>query len=245
MPKVLWSPPELRRILPIEASSKPRGNFMSIAVQPGFLRRNRGIIVFLLLMIVFRSSFADWNTVPSGSMQPTIVEGDRILIDKLAFDLNVPLVHKSLVHLGDPVRGDVVVFESEAARTRLVKRVMGVPGDVVEMVDNRLVINGVPAQYTDAKETPLGLVETESVAGVTHRVLLNPRRPSPLANFGPVTVPEGHYLMLGDARDNSSDSRVYGFVPRGEITGRTRSVVLSFNYDNYYLPRSDRFFHKL
>lgn len=218
---------------------------MPTAAEPGFLRRNRGIIVFLLLMVVFRSSFADWNTVPSGSMQPTIVEGDRILIDKLAFDLNVPLVHKSLVHFGDPERGDVVVFDSVAANTRLVKRVMGLPGDVIQMTDNHLVINGTPAAYAGAHETRLGLVATESIAGITHDVLLNPRRPSPLANFGPVTVPAGHYLMLGDARDNSSDSRVYGFVPRDEIAGRTRSVVVSFNYDNYYLPRSDRFFHKL
>lgn len=211
----------------------------------GFFRRNRGIIVFLLLMAVFRSSFADWNTVPTGSMQPTIVEGDRILIDKLAFDLNVPLTHTSLHRFGDPARGDIVVFESAAADTRLVKRVVGVPGDVIELVGNKLIVNGEPAQYSDVETTPLGVAATETVAGVSHRVLFNPRRPSPYANFGPVTVPAGHYLMFGDSRDNSADSRVYGFVPRDEITGRTRRVVLSFDYDNYYVPRSDRFLHRL
>lgn len=218
---------------------------MHAAAEPGILRRNRGFILFMLLMVVFRTSFADWNTVPTGSMQPTIVEGDRILIDKLAFDLNVPLTHTSLYRFGDPARGDIIVFDSAAAKTRLVKRVMGLPGDVVQVVDNRLIVNGEEAQYSGQRNAQGGIEATETIAGFSHRVLLLPQRRSPLANFGPVTVPPGHYLALGDSRDNSLDSRYYGFVPREEIAGRSRQVVLSFDYDNYYLPRSDRFWHKL
>jgi signal peptidase I len=218
---------------------------MQAAAEPGILRRNRGFIVFMLLMVVFRTSFADWNTVPTGSMQPTIVEGDRILIDKLAFDLKAPLSQTSLVHLGDPARGDIVVFDSAAANTRLIKRVIGLPGDIVQVIDNRLVVNGEEAVYTEPAKTLAGVEETETIAGFSHRVLTMPWRHNPLANYGPATVPPDHYLVLGDSRDNSLDSRYYGFVPRAEIVGRSRQVVLSFNYDNYYLPRSDRFWHRL
>lgn len=218
---------------------------MQAVAEPGLFRRNRGFILFMLLMVVFRTSFADWNTVPTGSMQPTIVEGDRILIDKLAFDLNVPLTHTSLYRFGDPERGDIVVFDSVKANTRLVKRVIGVPGDVVQLVDNRLIVNGEKARYDDLRETAMGVEATETIAGFSHRVLWMPMRRNPLANFGPVTVPDGHVLALGDSRDNSMDSRYYGFVPREEIAGRTRSVVVSLDYDNYYLPRAERFWHRL
>ena len=102
-------------------------------------REYRGFALFILLMIVFRSALADWNTVPTGSMKPTIVEGDRIFVNKLAYDLKIPLTSISVHEFADPKRGDVVVFDSKAADTRLVKRVIGLPGDLVEMRDNRLV----------------------------------------------------------------------------------------------------------
>jgi len=101
-------------------------------------REYRGLAVFLVLMAIFRSALADWNVVPTGSMKPTIVEGDRILVNKLAYDLKIPLTHISLHRFADPMRGDIVVFDSRAAATRLVKRVIGLPGDTVQMRDNRL-----------------------------------------------------------------------------------------------------------
>src|SRR5437762_1451462 len=108
----------------------------------------RTFTLFVILMVIFRSAFADWNTVPTGSMKPTIVEGDRIFVNKLAYDLRVPLTHIPIYKFGDPKRGDIVVFDSKAADTRLVKRVIGLPGDVVEMRNNRLTINGIEAQYS-------------------------------------------------------------------------------------------------
>jgi signal peptidase I len=214
------------------------------ATLPDLIRRNRGFLVFLLLMLVFRSSFADWNAVPTGSMLPSIVEGDRILVDKLAYDLNVPLTHYSLARFADPARGDVIVFDSAAAKTRLVKRVVGIPGDRVQLIDNRLVINGTAAQYDDIEHTADAVFATEHLHGVTHRVRLSPYITAG-ANFGPVTVPEGHYFAMGDNRDNSADSRVIGFVPRDEIGGRSRRIVMSLNYGNYYVPRSQRFWKRL
>lgn len=208
------------------------------------LKENRGFFVFLLLMSVFRSGIADWNVVPSGSMKPTIVEGDRILVNKLAYDLQVPFVYHSLKKLSDPQRGDIIVFDSKLAELRLVKRVVGLPGDVVEMVNNVLYINGQALQY-DVLETRQNQIDKqENLLGVVHIVRLN-RDGSRLSSFEKTTVPEGFYLALGDNRDNSSDSRVIGFVPRDEIIGRAKTVVMSVDYDHYYLPRGDRFWKTL
>lgn len=210
----------------------------------GVIRRHRGLILFVLLMVMFRSSFADWNQVPTTSMVPTIMAGDRIVVNKLAYDLKLPLTDIALVRLGEPSRGDIVVFDSKAADTRLVKRLVGLPGDTVALIDNHLVINGVSATYGDVKAAPGGLSAVETYADVSHRVVFSPAG-GRLANFGPVTIPADHYLMLGDNRDNSADSRVYGFVPRAEIIGRSSAVAFSVDYDRYYLPRADRFWQSL
>lgn len=208
------------------------------------LKDNRGFFVFLLLMSVFRSGIADWNVVPSGSMKPTIVEGDRILVNKLAYDVQVPFLYHSLKKLNDPKRGDIIVFDSKVAQLRLVKRVIGLPGDVVEMVDNQLYINGQALQYDELETNQNQIDEKEDLLGVVHTVRLN-RDGSRLSSFEPTKVPENYYLALGDNRDNSSDSRVIGFVPRDEIIGRAKTVVMSVDYDRYYMPRSDRFWKTL
>lgn len=209
------------------------------------LRENRSFILFVVLMLVFRSSFADWNSVPTGSMKPTIVEGDRILVNKMAYDFKLPLTDLALYRLAEPARGDIVIFNSKVADKKLVKRLIGLPGDVVAMQDNQLIINGVPAQYSDPQREPDAIVAIETIAGFSHRVRLSAYGASALSSFGPVTVPAEHYLMLGDNRDNSADSRIIGFVPRDELIGRSQTVVLSFDYDDYYLPRADRYLHQL
>jgi signal peptidase I len=208
------------------------------------LKENRAFFVFLLLMSVFRSGIADWNVVPSGSMKPTIVEGDRILVNKLAYDVQVPFLYYSLKKLGDPKRGDIIVFDSKVADLRLVKRVIGLPGDAVEMIDNVLYINGQELQYDLLETHQNQLDEQEDLLGVVHIVRLN-RSGSRLSSFEQAEVPEGFYLALGDNRDNSSDSRVIGFVPRDEIIGRAKKVVMSVDYENYYIPRGDRFWKTL
>ncbi|MEO9078015.1 MAG: signal peptidase I, partial [Rhodanobacter sp.] len=213
-----------------------------------FLTRNRGFIVFMLCMVMFRSAVADWNVVPTGSMQPTIEIGDRILVDRMAYDLHLPLTHISLLHLADPQRGDIVVLDSHAAHERLVKRVIGLPGDRLAMRDNVLIINGKPAQYSaavrrgihDDLQSP-ARYEIERYGDMHHAIRLSLNVPSPASSFGPVTIPHGQYLLLGDDRDNSMDSRYFGYFPRGEILGRARHVVLSLDPDHHYLPRPDRF----
>ena len=217
----------------------------------------RSVAVFIVLMIVFRSAVADWSDVPTGSMRPTIIEGDRIFVKKLAYDLRVPLTHISLARLGDPQRGDIIIFDSAVSELRLVKRVIGVPGDVIEVRRDVVHVNGAALAYSPVlgesePETSRDVQDMrESIrpadAGVVdlREYTVRLSRGGHLSSYGPVEVPDDSYFVLGDNRDNSADSRVIGFVPRSEIVGRSDSVVLSLDYENSYLPRSERFFHAL
>jgi signal peptidase I len=207
-------------------------------------KKNRSLTIFLVLMFVFRSSIADWNVVPTGSMKPTILEGDRILVNKMAYDLRVPFTHISLLKISDPRRGDIIVFDSEASDQRLVKRVVGVPGDRVRLTDNTLYINGRRLSYQDLRSRGSTSDRIEHLPGAEHLIRIR-KEGSPFSSFGTVDVPPGYYLALGDNRDNSADSRVIGFVPRDEIVGRSGKVVMSLDYDDYYLPRRNRFMHDL
>jgi signal peptidase I len=213
-------------------------------------RDYREIVLFVALMLCFRSAWADWVTVPTGSMNPTILEGDRLLVDKHAFGLRVPF---TLIHLtagDDPVRGDIVVFDSPVDGTSLVKRVVGVPGDTVELNGEVLIVNGRQASYAEGDSSALHGLLTETAAqnpvllreagiGPAHHILLLPARAG--RAFGPMIVPPGMYVMLGDNRDNSADSRYFGFVPRRNIVGRATRVVVSLDPERHYVPRRNRF----
>ena len=142
---------------------------------------------------------------------------------------------------GDPQRGDIVVFNSKVADTRLIKRLIGVPGDVIAMRNNRLVINGVTSNYQLHTDSIKG---TESFGDIQHLVQFLPVA-NAIDNFEAVTVPSGHYLVLGDNRNNSSDSRYIGFVPEIEIQGKAKKVIVSLDPENYYLPRKERTLHPL
>lgn len=208
------------------------------------IKTNKGFIFFLFLMFAFRSSIADWNTVPTGSMNPTIVEGDRILVNKAAYDLRLPFTHLSLLKRADPERGDIIVFDSVASEKRLVKRVIGLPGDTIAMHDNILWINGKRLGYETVAHSPINTEQEENLLGLKHAIRTK-NSGSYLSSFSPVQIPAGFYLALGDNRDNSADSRVIGLVPRAEIVGRARQVVLSLDYEHHYLPRTERFFKTL
>ena len=208
------------------------------------LKENKLFFIFIVLMFVFRSTFADWNSVPTGSMKPTILEGDRIFVNKMAYDIRLPFTHISLYKTSDPSRGDIIVFDSEVSKKKLVKRVIGVPGDIIELRHNILHINAKELSYLEISSSGVMQDRVENLLGVKHLVRVR-KYGSSLSSFRPITVPTGFYLALGDNRDNSADSRVIGFVPRNEIVGRSRSVIMSINYDNYFIPRSERFFHPL
>jgi signal peptidase I len=212
------------------------------------------LVVAILVATSFRSAIADWNDVPTGSMIPTILEGDRIFVNKLAYDLKVPFTTWHLARWDDPRRGDIVVFFSPADGKRLVKRVIGLPGDEIALWKDQLFINGqalwyepldqelvhhlVPEQHGDS------LFFSEHLAEKTHLVMMMPGTPA-LRTFAPIVVPKDHYFLMGDNRDNSADSRYFGFVERRRIVGRATAVVLSLNYANHYLPRWERFLSRL
>ncbi len=208
------------------------------------LKENQSFLLFMVLMLVFRSAIADWNEVPTGSMKPTIIEGDRLLVNKMAYDLRVPFTHVSLVKLSDPKRGDIIIFDSKESEKRLVKRVVGIPGDIVELRSNQLTLNGHHLAYETVTSSDRSVDQIENLFGIKYQIRTN-KRGSILSQFPSIKIPEGYYLALGDNRDMSADSRVIGLVPRHEIVGRSKQVVLSFNYDNFYMPRKDRFFHTL
>lgn len=209
------------------------------------LKENRFLIVLIFLMVIFRSSVADWNTVPTGSMKPTILEGDRIWVNKIAYDLNIPFSHISLKKYADPERGDIVVFDSAKAEKRLVKRVIGIPGDIVSMTNNSIYINGKPLVYNIVSRDTSNIIVEEKLTQTPHKIRLNLPLRNRYDSFIPITIPQKSYLVLGDNRNNSADSRFIGFVPRKEIIGRARQVVMSLNYDNYFLPRAERYLQKL
>jgi signal peptidase I len=204
------------------------------------------LLIAVAIVAPLRSVVADWNDVPSGSMRPTILVGDRILVNKLAYDLKVPFSTIRLSTWSDPQRGDIIVFRSPADGKRLVKRVAAVPGEVIEMRNDRLFLNGKPASYeaADAVTGKSALVFDETVAGRTHPVMICPSKPA-LRSFGPVRVPAGRYFVMGDNRDESFDSRYFGFVARDVIVGRATTVALSFDREHYWRPRLNRFLQNL
>jgi signal peptidase I len=214
-------------------------------------REWRGFLLFVGIMLLFRSAVADWNQVPSGSMLPAILVGDRIVVDKLAYDLRVPFTLVRLASWREPQRGEVVTFTSPEDERLMVKRIVAGPGDHVSMHRNRLTINGEAADYQPLTETlaappPGHDLYRERILGSERVVMWHAGQDGAFGgSFGTTEVPPGHYLVLGDNRNNSRDSRYFGFVPRHLILGRASAVAFSLDYDNFYAPRLNRFLAEL
>ncbi len=213
----------------------------------------RSVLVIVIVITAFRSAVADWNDVPTGSMKPTILEGDRILVNKLAYDLKVPYTTWQLMRWDDPDRGDIIVLFSPTDGKRLVKRVVGLPGDSVAVVGGTLVVNGEPLRYSPLKpgmvtglklEEQLPILATEELGDAHHAVMISPRSPWH-ASFKPFNVPERTYFVMGDNRDHSLDSRHFGPVNRDQIVGQATTVAASVNPEHSYLPRWKRFLKNL
>jgi signal peptidase I len=220
-----------------------------------WIRNNRGLLAFLVLFGVFRTAVADWNPIPSGSMRPTLQEGDVVFVDRVAFDLKVPLTNVVIAHLGDPKRGDVVTFFSPKDGTRLIKRLVALPGDTVEMREKVVIVNGKAARYLPigtAREqvgdgVELNALRLRESNGEVAHVVQWLRPPGDFENdsFGPVVVPADHFLMLGDNRDNSADSRYFGLVPRQLLIGRAEAILVSADIKGHWAPRFERFGERL
>ena len=211
----------------------------------------------VLVVVTLRSAVADWNDVPSQSMEPTILVGDRIFVNKLAYDLKVPFTTWHLAQWSDPGRGDIVIFFAPPSGKRMVKRVVGLPGDEIALRSNQLFVNGKLVEYEAMGADQASQIDPAQLSdpapfafafeqlGLTrHTVMAQPRR-NAQRNFGPVTVPADHYFMLGDNRDNSGDSRIFGCVPRDQIVGKATALAFSLDQKSSYTPRWGRFFRGL
>jgi signal peptidase I len=176
--------------------------------------------VAALVVLSARSSLADHYVVPSGSMLPTVQEGDRIVVDKLAYGLRLPFTNLYIFEDSDPAPGEVVIVESPANGNTLVKRVVGGPGDVVEVQNGRIFLNGEPVEILSAEGG--GLVE---ILGREPHPLRLTRGGGP--DYGPRQIPLGRFLVMGDNRGDSFDGRLFGLVRRGAIRGRAVAVYHS------------------
>ena len=214
------------------------------AKEPLIVDLSRSLLPVFLIVLILRSFVFEPFRIPSGSMMPTLLVGDFILVNKYAYGLRWPVVNKKFLDIGDPQRGDVAVFRyPRNPSVDYIKRIVGVPGDVIEYHRKSLYINGEPQpQQLAGKYTGVGagINETgtlrveETLDGVLHDTLINPDRPdfafgcTVMAN-GPVKVPEGHYLAIGDNRDNSNDGRCWGFVPEENLVGRASMIWMNFD----------------
>ncbi|MBL6749126.1 MAG: signal peptidase I [Nevskia sp.] len=216
-----------------------------------WIRNNRGLLVLALLLGLVRSAVADWNRVPSGSMRPTILEGDVVLVNRLAYDFKLPLTQVVLARVGEPRRGDIVTFYSPQNGHRLIKRLVALPGDSVEMRDKTLIVNGRAASYAPvatvlervAADTVVHAVQLDEKTADGERIVqwLSLPGASRRDSFGPLRVAADRYLMLGDNRDNSADSRYFGLVPRELLIGRAVTVLVSADITGNWMPRFARF----
>ena len=232
---------------------------LGITKKPLWLEFTADIFPVIAFIFVLRSFFFEPFKIPSGSMIPTLQVGDFILVNKYAYGIRFPVFNKKLVEIGSPQRGDVVVFRyPKDESVDYIKRVIGVPGDVVEYTDKRLTVNGQPFAYKAIETVPetgrefnayapksMHFSETfpAQLGGVEHMIENDPQRPSGVmtdpfkfyenCQYSYVgfkcMVPEGHYFMMGDNRDNSLDSRYWGFVPDRNLVGRAFFVWMNFS----------------
>ena len=221
-----------------------------LLAQPWWLDWTAGLFPVILIVFLLRSFLFEPFKIPSGSMIPTLLVGDLILVNKFHYGVRLPVINKKIIANHDPQRGDVVVFRyPKDTSVDYIKRVVGVPGDEVAYVNKRLTINGQPvpeqatAPYYD--EDSLGYYQqfAENLLGVEHHILNTDSRPPGVIPDGAYPfkencrynaegvvckVPAGHYFMMGDNRDNSQDSRYWGFVPDENVVGKAFFIWMNF-----------------
>lgn len=201
----------------------------------------RSFLPVLLLVFSVRSFAFEAYRIPSGSLKPTLLVGDLILVNKFDYGIRLPIIHKKIFSINDPKRGDIVVFREPPTESRnLIKRVIGIPGDRVSYRDKVLYINGKEISQNfvkyntdqDKKLKPWWVVQKkENLFGVEHGIY---QIPSKQNDDFDVVVPQGNYFMMGDNRDDSADSRYWGFLPEENIIGRATHILMS--YDSFKHP---------
>lgn len=222
-----------------------------ITTQPWWVENSVSIFPVIAFVLVLRSFLYEPFQIPSGSMMPTLLVGDFILVEKYSYGIKDPVFQSKLIETGEPKRGDVAVFKYPLdTRVDYIKRVVGLPGDTIRYTeDKKICVQAAgtstcePVAQYDSKESPfkndgVSLIElTEKLGEVEHNVLINPVRRDNIAAYQPRNyinewvVPEGEYFMMGDNRDNSADSRYWGFVPEADFVGKAVAIWISFEFD--------------
>jgi len=223
-----------------------KGRQAKDTVLPHYVEYARSFFPIFLAVLLLRAFLVEPFRIPSGSMMPTLLVGDFILVNKYTYGIRMPVSKTKLLELNEPERGDVAVFRWPVnPRLDYIKRVVGLPGDKVSYRSKTLYINGEPMQVEPVGQykpvgsgmRALGSYEgTEDLTGVEHSILVNPLAPdfSPSCTFmgyQEVEVPEGHYLMVGDNRDDSNDGRCWGFVPEQNLVGKAFFVWFSLDWE--------------
>ena len=215
------------------------GGLLDEDKEPVLVDYSKAFFPVLLVVLVLRSFVAEPFRIPSNSMMPTLLTGDFILVNKFTYGLRLPVTNRKFVSLGAPVRGDVVVFRPPHHPDQdWIKRIIGLPGDRIGYRDNQVFINGEAVAYT-----PIGRYEgvgngaemtgaeelQEMLEGRSHRVLERTDLPFMDQGEGEWAVPAGHYFVMGDNRDNSEDSRYWGFLPEQNLRGKAFLIWMHFD----------------
>ena len=204
------------------------------AKDPILVEYSKSFFPIILLVFFIRSFVAEPFKIPSGSMMPTLLAGDFILVSKFSYGIRVPILNYTMIEVDKPKRGDVFVFHYPPKPSiDYIKRVVGLPGDVIEYKSKTLYINNKKIEQTFVDKYPYLMNEIhhieakefkEALGNVNHSILIHDL---PGENFK-FEVPQGHYLAFGDNRDNSADSRVWGFVPEHNLVGRAFFIWFNF-----------------
>lgn len=193
-----------------------------------FIRNNQLFLIFLIFYAFFRTAYADWSPVPTGSMEPTLLPGDVVWIDKTSFGPTVPFINKQVITWGRPARGDVITFVPPHTDQLYVKRVMAIPGDTILIQGMQIYINGVQLEQELLFGSNDAIFGMEYIDGKRHSFKLSKNVDAPYITQS-VTLPEGKYFVMGDHRNNSADSRFWGFVSQENIMGKVTSIAVSFS----------------
>ena len=201
-----------------------------------YIKKNRSFILSIFLLFAVRWSIADQNRVPSGSMIPTLHVGDHIGVNKMAYDFKLPFTSLKLAHMGNPERGDIIVFIWPGDNsTTYVKRLIGIPGDRIKVKNGFITINGKALESASLNQNAT-VTYTENLDKHQYQVQRLPMFAR--EETFEVTVPEDSYFFMGDNRDDSNDGRYWGFVKRDALKGKVQLVLWNINFDDI-LPTMD------
>jgi signal peptidase I len=248
---VLFLAPKRRKSVTAEGGGEAQEAAVPAYKEPLLVEYSRSFFPVIFVVLILRSFLVEPFRIPSGSMMPTLLVGDFILVNKFSYGIRLPVLNTKIIELGKPQRGDPVVFRYPVQpQDDYIKRVVGLPGDTIYYKDKTIYLNGKAmgqtqighyAAFGSGARMTGALKYVENLDGVEHNILIDPTLPN-FANGcqflarGPITVPEGQYFVMGDNRDHSNDSRCWGFVPDENLVGKAFGIWMSWDSELDAVP---------